>query len=85
MTLIRDGVELDLGTRMNATPEESAGRCYTHHPDVVGEAAHWRQVLLEVMEAAGFVNCATEWWHFSFGDRYWALLTGADSAVYGPV
>jgi len=26
-----------------------------------------------------------EWWHWSYGDRYWALMTGATAAVYGPV
>jgi hypothetical protein len=27
----------------------------------------------------------SEWWHWSYGDRYWALMTGATAAVYGPV
>jgi D-alanyl-D-alanine dipeptidase len=27
----------------------------------------------------------TEWWHWSYGDRYWALMTGAPAALYGPV
>jgi D-alanyl-D-alanine dipeptidase len=31
------------------------------------------------------VNYPTEWWHWSHGDRYWALLTGAEAALYGPV
>jgi hypothetical protein len=35
--------------------------------------------------SAGLVNYPTEWWHWSYGDRYWALLTGADHAIYGPV
>ncbi len=35
------------------------------------------------MHAAGFVNYPTEWWHWSYGDRYWALLTGSPHAVYG--
>ncbi len=84
VTVARHGVELDLGTRMNATPEESDGRCYTDHPDVPADAAAWRRVLVEAMTGAGFVNYATEWWHFSFGDRYWALLTDAPAALYGP-
>lgn len=24
------------------------------------------------------------WWHWSYGDRYWALMTGADAAHYRP-
>ena len=37
------------------------------------------------VNAAGLVNYPTEWWHWSYGDRYWALATGADRAMYGPV
>jgi hypothetical protein len=36
------------------------------------------------MGSAGFINYSTEWWHWSYGDRYWALITKADSAIYGP-
>jgi D-alanyl-D-alanine dipeptidase len=28
------------------------------------------------------VNYPTEWWHWSYGDRYWALMTGAPAARY---
>lgn len=80
-----DGDELDLGTAVNATPEESDGRIYTHHPEVTGEARGLRKVLGEALESAGFVNYPTEWWHWSFGDRYWAHVTGADQALFGPV
>jgi D-alanyl-D-alanine dipeptidase len=30
------------------------------------------------------VNYPTEWWHWSFGDRYWAYATGAGRSHYGP-
>jgi D-alanyl-D-alanine dipeptidase len=41
-------------------------------------------VLGAALTAAGLVNYPTEWWHWSFGDRYWALATGAGAALYGP-
>jgi D-alanyl-D-alanine dipeptidase len=41
-----------------------------------------RAVLGSALTAAGLVNYPTEWWHWSFGDRYWALLTGATAACY---
>jgi hypothetical protein len=34
---------------------------------------------------AGMLNYPTEWWHWSYGDRYWAHATGADTALYGPI
>ncbi|MFE7302228.1 M15 family metallopeptidase [Streptomyces sp. NPDC057579] len=79
-----DGHELDLGTRMNADPEESAGACYTHAADISEEARANRKLLGTVLTAAGMVNYPTEWWHWSFGDRYWALITGEAAALYGP-
>ncbi|MFF9509787.1 M15 family metallopeptidase [Streptomyces sp. NPDC014724] len=79
-----DGHELDLGTRMNADPEESAGACYTHAANISEEARANRKLLGTVLTAAGMVNYPTEWWHWSFGDRYWALITGEAAALYGP-
>ena len=38
-----------------------------------------------MLGGAGLVNYPTEWWHWSYGDRYWALVTGAAHALYGPV
>jgi zinc D-Ala-D-Ala dipeptidase len=77
-----DGAELDLGSTVNATPEESAGACYTDHPSVGGEARRHRDTLAGALGAAGLVNYPTEWWHWSYGDRYWAMETGAPRAIY---
>ena len=78
------GEELDLGCRVDATPEESAGACFTAAEDLPAEAAANRQVLVDALSSAGLVNYPTEWWHWSFGDRYWAMSTGAAAALYGP-
>lgn len=79
-----EGNELDLGTPMNASPEESDGACYTDAPNVSEAARGNRAVLGAALSGAGLVNYPTEWWHWSFGDRYWALTTGAGHARYGP-
>ncbi|WP_414167221.1 M15 family metallopeptidase [Streptoverticillium reticulum] len=80
-----DGRELDLGTRTNSTPEESAGACYMDAANISSLHRARRQVLAAAMSGAGFVNYPTEWWHWSHRDRYWALVTGAPAAAYGPV
>ncbi|MFF5110731.1 M15 family metallopeptidase [Streptosporangium sp. NPDC000509] len=80
-----DGTEIDMGTRLNATPEQSGGACYTDAPGLSPEARHHRKLLGVALEAAGLVNYPTEWWHWSYGDRYWALTTGSPAALYGPV
>ncbi len=77
-----EGNELDLGTPMNASPEESGGRCYTASGGISAGARELRGVLGGALESVGLVNYPTEWWHWSFGDRYWALISGADSACY---
>jgi zinc D-Ala-D-Ala dipeptidase len=79
-----DGRELDLGTAMNASPEASDGACYTDAAGISAEARGNRAVLGRALGAAGLVNYPTEWWHWSYGDRYWALATGAAVAPYGP-
>ncbi|MCT9084759.1 M15 family metallopeptidase [Streptomyces fulvoviolaceus] len=79
-----DGRELDMGTPMNATPEESDGACYTDADNITDTARANRAVLGGALSAAGLVNYPTEWWHWSYGDRYWALASGAPAALYGP-
>jgi D-alanyl-D-alanine dipeptidase len=79
------GEELDLGTPIDATPEQSDGRCYFAAAGIGADARAHRALLARVLGDVGLVNYPTEWWHWSFGDRYWALVTGADAATYGPV
>ncbi|MDO9458188.1 M15 family metallopeptidase, partial [Nocardioides sp.] len=85
LLLSADGDVLDVGCPVDASPEVSGGRCYTDHPDVTGEALALRRELVRAMAGAGLVNYPTEWWHWSWGDRYWAHATGAPYAVLGPV
>jgi D-alanyl-D-alanine dipeptidase len=77
------GTHVDVGCPLNATPEESAGACYTDSPLVTGAALGARRVLADALTAAGLVNYPTEWWHWSYGDRYWAMVTGAPAALFG--
>jgi D-alanyl-D-alanine dipeptidase len=79
------GRELDLGTPVDATPEQSGGACYFDAPLPGRHARANRELLAQVLRGVGLVNYPTEWWHWSYGDRYWALMTGAAAAVYGPV
>jgi D-alanyl-D-alanine dipeptidase len=44
-----------------------------------------RRILGMALSGAGLVNLPGAWWHWSFGDPYWALVSGARAAIYGPV
>ncbi|MFF0158489.1 M15 family metallopeptidase [Streptomyces sp. NPDC005263] len=86
LTLCRDdGTELPLGTEVNATPEESGGACRTAAPWIGTEARANRLVMERALTAVGFVNYPTEWWHWSYGERYWAVLRKVPASRYGPV
>ncbi|MET8869058.1 M15 family metallopeptidase [Nonomuraea sp. NPDC004580] len=86
LTLVSpDGAEYDMGTEVNDNPEQSEGACYTAAPDISDDARAHRKLLGVALEAAGLVNYPTEWWHWSYGDRYWAMSTKNDHALYGPV
>ena len=80
-----DGHELDLGTPVNASPLASADACFTGSPHISDSARRHRDILSAALTGAGLVNYPTEWWHWSFGDRYWALANGAARTRYGPV
>ncbi|MGW5821131.1 nitrilase-related carbon-nitrogen hydrolase [Streptomyces noursei] len=85
LTLVTaDGDAVDMGTPINASPEESGGACYTSAPELTPAARANRRILSAALRGAGLVNYPTEWWHWSYGDRYWALATGAEHAPYGP-
>lgn len=80
-----DGSPLDLGTAIDATPEASNNACYLDARNVGESARTNRMLLADALRRVGLVNYPTEWWHWSFGDRYWAYVMGHPAAVHGPV
>lgn len=78
-----EGEELDMGTPVNASPEASDFGCYTAALNISSTARANRDTLAGVLTQAGLVNYPTEWWHWSYGDRYWALRTPHPTAIYG--
>ena len=48
------------------------------------EAQKNRKIMSEVLTKVGFVNYPTEYWHWSYGDRYWAYHKQQPFALYGP-
>jgi D-alanyl-D-alanine dipeptidase len=69
---------------VNATPPEHDTACFTTSTLIDAEARTNRNTLIAAMTATGFVNYPSEWWHWSYGDRYWAFVTGPNHARYGP-
>jgi D-alanyl-D-alanine dipeptidase len=84
LTLVGEHGPFDLGTPIDATPEQSDGACFFAATNISREARTNRTLLADVLTSAGLVNYPTEWWHWSYGDRYWAYVEERDHAIYGP-
>lgn len=84
ITLSKNGHELDMGSCFNDTPMEPENLTYTYSKYINEEAKNNRAILINSMEKAGFINYPTEWWHWSYGDCYWAYFNKCH-AIYSPV
>ena len=79
------GQSLDFGMALSDWGVVPPELCATQCAGLTEAAARNRRLLVEVMTAAGLVNYPREWWHFSYGDQYWACVTGCAQARYGAV
>lgn len=78
------GQEADMGCPIDETTERAFPDHFADAADAALRAVHARRQLLnEVMSAAGFNRHANEWWHFSLGDQMAACAAKAPFARYG--
>jgi len=80
LTLTLDGTPLALGTGFDDFTERAETDALEREP---GAARELRRLLYRSMRANDFVVLHCEWWHFEFGTRRWAAITGKP-ARYGP-
>lgn len=80
-----NGNELDLGCAYDDDPVVSQGRCYSYFSELPQAVIRHRKMLFDCMQKAGFINYPFEWWHWSYGDKYWAASTGAKHAIYSAI
>lgn len=78
----QDGQLVDMGMAAKDWPYVDSKICATQCKTVSKTAQTNRKLLCDIMQAHGFVNYPTEWWHFSYGDRYWAYFQSAKHAIY---
>lgn len=81
----KNSTEFDMGTWVNADPEKSDGACFTATKNILPKARENRNILIDAMICHGFVNYPTEWWHWSYGDRYWAYMAKQKHAIFGSI
>ncbi len=55
----------------------------TYSSKISHQAQEYRYIMADALKAAGFVNYPAQYWHWSYGDQYWAHETRHDYAIYG--
>lgn len=78
-------IPLDFGMELRDWDVVPPDLCATRFDEITNAAANNRRLLVETLAVEGFVNYPREWWHFSYGDQYWAFSTASAHALYGTV
>jgi len=77
------GNVVDMGIHLDDTYQDLTGEyCKTDSHEISAQAKEYRKIMAKALQAVGFVNYPTEYWHWSYGDRYWAQQTGQTFAIY---
>lgn len=79
------GRELEMGCAYDEDEVTSEGRCYSVASGLTEDALKHRRLMFGVLTAQGFVNYPFEWWHWSYGDKYWAVMANQPHALYDAV
>jgi len=84
--LLDDGCELNMGTNFDFFGEMSNTSYFENNiPDSDNnsyiEILKNRRLLYNTMTIAGFSNLPSEWWHYDYGNSYWASSTN-NKAMY---
>ncbi|WP_449286472.1 M15 family metallopeptidase [Marinobacter sp. PE14] len=79
------GKPLDFGMELSDWDVVPPELCATDFDGLPDPVVRNRKLLVETLAAEGFINYPREWWHFSYGDQYWAFATGNAMALYGTV
>lgn len=82
--LINDqGEAVDMGIHPKDWMSDTTGeRSLTASQKISPAAQKNRQIMSRVLEAVGLTNYPTEYWHWSYGDRYWAYHQQRPHALY---
>lgn len=77
---------VDMGIRVADWMQDKDGSLsQTDSVKISDTAKQYRLIMSDVLEQVGLVNYPREYWHWSYGDRYWAYQCGNPFALYGAV
>lgn len=69
---------IDMGCPPNTDSEIS----FLHNDALTAAQYKNRMTLLNAMLSAGFAPNPHEWWHYQYGETYWAAFYGHESTLY---
>ena len=77
---------VDMGIKVADWMEDMDGSISKTNSSKISDTARKnRSIMNDALNALGFVNYEGEYWHWSYGDRYWAYQTGQKHAFYDTV
>ena len=79
LVLMKNGEKVPLEDETLSFEENSM----SNQPKLPQEIKNNRKIIFEALEKAGLVNNPNEYWHWSYGDIWWAKLAGKKDAKYG--
>lgn len=77
-----NGKYLDMGMHPADEVGDDDSISRTDSVNISSKAAKNREIMSQVLLKVGFVNYPTEYWHWSYGDRYWAFYKQESTAIY---
>ncbi len=81
VTLSYLGQMLDMGTPYLSDEVQTR----TDYPFLTPTQIQNRRLLKGTLEKVGLVNYPLEWWHYSYGEQEWAVLTKQPQTLFAPV
>jgi len=82
-TIVLNGEELDMGCKI--FDFDQPNKIVTYSEEISETQLANRMLLLNLFQQGGFAPFYGEWWHFSYGDKEWALQFQASQACYSQI
>lgn len=81
--ILADNKGKKLPMKIDETKVPTEIQSFTFYPNLPEEMKKNRKILYDAMVGVGFNNYFREFWHYSFGDSYWAVRRKKKIAIYG--
>lgn len=80
------GEAIDMGIHPKDWQNDISGEIsMTQSAKISAQAKMHRLIMSQALEAAGFVNYPFEYWHWSYGDKFWAYTQNKSHAFYNTI